>query len=131
MRKIILSIIILTFLLSLTVPVLAQEETVKLPVIDCGNLRLPGDQHLVGVCNILSVANIFIFILEFLAIIYFIWGITKYLTAGGDDAKVKSAKNAIIYGIIGIGVIFGINAIINFVGEFLGVNVSSPIPFFK
>lgn len=123
-----ISIFILLIILLSPVLVFAQDE-VKPPVIDCNAADIPA--HFVGLCNILGAFNIIIAILIVVAIAFFIWGIAKYLTSGGDENKAKSAKNAMIYGVIGLAVIFGVNFIISYIAGFLGVEVGSLISFFK
>lgn len=123
-------IIPLVFILSLLGPLPAWAQSIiKTKEINCNN---PGLAAYTGLCNILGALNIIIFILEFLVIIYFMYGIAKYLKAGGDPAKVKEARNAIVWGVIGIGAIFGVNVIFNFTAGFFGIKEGlSPIPFFS
>ncbi len=43
-----------------------------------------------------------------LAVLLFIWGVVKYITAGGDPEKREEARSVIIYGIIGLFVIVSV-----------------------
>ena len=48
-----------------------------------------------------------------LAVLVFLWGIFKYITAGSDNKKVEEARNFIIFGIIGIFVMFSVWGLVN------------------
>ncbi|MFH1392675.1 MAG: pilin [bacterium] len=51
-----------------------------------------------------SVARWIAILISIIAVIFIILGGVSYLTAGGDETKTTSAKNKIIYGLIGLGV---------------------------
>src|SRR4029077_20357094 len=51
---------------------------------------------------VLTVVNILSVIVGVVAVIMIIWGGFKYITSGGETGKVTSAKNTIIYAIIGL-----------------------------
>src|SRR3989344_603494 len=57
-----------------------------------------------------------------LATLVFLWGILKYITAGGDAAKVAEARSYIIWGIIGLAVMGSVWAVVNYFKEALGVS---------
>lgn len=48
------------------------------------------------------IINIFSVIVGIVAVIMIIWGGFKYITSGGDSGNITSAKNTIIYAIIGL-----------------------------
>lgn len=56
-----------------------------------------------------------------LATLVFLWGILKYITAGGDAAKVAEARSYIIWGIVGLAVMASVWAIINYLKETLNI----------
>lgn len=58
-----------------------------------------------------------------LATLVFLWGIIKYINAGGDAAKVKEARSYILWGIIGLAVMGGAWAIVKILGATFGVDV--------
>jgi hypothetical protein len=60
-----------------------------------------------------------------LAIIYFIWGVTKYVISDSEEAK-KKGKDVMIYGIIGLTVIFGLWGIINLLTGIIGGQGTAP-----
>ena len=51
-----------------------------------------------------QVFNLIIPFLVLLATVVFIWGIVKYITAGGDERKLEEAKSVIVWGIIALAV---------------------------
>jgi len=53
-----------------------------------------------------------------LALIFLIWGGIKWITSGGDKAKVESARNTIIGAIIGLIVVFTSFLIISIVSNY-------------
>lgn len=50
-----------------------------------------------------------------IAVVMLVFGGFKYIISGGDSAKVTSAKNTIIYAIIGLIIVILAYAIVNFV----------------
>ena len=37
-----------------------------------------------------------------LGVAYFIWGVVKFISAGGDAEKIKKARTAIVWGLLGL-----------------------------
>jgi bacteriorhodopsin len=56
-----------------------------------------------------------------LAVAVFLWGIVKYITAGGNPEKEKSARGFIVYGLIGIFVLVAFWGIIQIVANTFGI----------
>ncbi|MDP3934774.1 MAG: hypothetical protein Q8Q46_00945 [Candidatus Giovannonibacteria bacterium] len=48
------------------------------------------------------ILNRIIPILMIIATIVFLWGVIRYITAGGDEDKLKEGKSFIIFGLIGL-----------------------------
>lgn len=48
-----------------------------------------------------------------IAFVFFIWGIVKYVTAGGDDEKQTEARQTMIYGIIALFVMTSVWGLVN------------------
>lgn len=63
------------------------------------------------------IVNIFSIIVGIVAVIMIIYGGFKYITSGGDSSNVSSAKNTIIYAIIGLVVVALAQFIVQFVLE--------------
>lgn len=59
-------------------------------------------------------------------LIYFLLGGLQWLTAGGDKAKVDSAKTQMTNGVIGLIIIVAAYGIVWIVGNVLGFNILNP-----
>lgn len=64
--------------------------------------------------NIQQILNAVIPILIGIGVVYFIWGVVRFMIADGEEAKTKG-KDQIIYGLIGFAAIFGIWGLVNIV----------------
>jgi hypothetical protein len=67
-----------------------------------------------------TVTNILLFLVGAVSVIMLIIGGIRYVVSGGDQAAVTSAKNTILYAIVGIVIAFLAYAAVNFVIESLG-----------
>lgn len=73
--------------------------------------------------------NGFISVLILVATAVFLWGIVKYITAGGDEEKVKEARSMIIWGIIFLAVIVAVWGFVDiFNNFFFGESTIPKIP---
>ncbi|MDR1032537.1 MAG: pilin [Candidatus Nomurabacteria bacterium] len=66
-----------------------------------------------GIFN--TIVNVILFLVGAISVIMLIYGGIKYTTSAGDTAKVTSAKNTIMYAIVGLIISILAFAIINFV----------------
>ena len=70
-----------------------------------------------GLWNLFYIAMNFlsqaVILLIALAVVFFLYGILKYITAGDDEEKRTKMKNTIIYGIIGLFVMISFWGIVN------------------
>ena len=64
---------------------------------------------------ITTVINLFSVVVGVIAVIMIIYAGLKYITSGGDSAKITSAKNTIVYAIIGLIVVALAQFIVKFV----------------
>ncbi len=64
---------------------------------------------------ITAIVNIISVIVGILAVIFIIIGGAKYITSGGDSAKVSSGKNTVIYAIVGLIIVALAQFIVRFV----------------
>lgn len=62
-----------------------------------------------------TITNVLLFIIGAIAVIMLVIGGIRYTVSGGDQAAVTSAKNTILYAIVGIIVAILAYAIVNFV----------------
>ena len=60
-----------------------------------------------------------------LAIVYFFYGVAKYVLAAGDPKKASEGKSIMIYGVIAIAVMALLYGIITFLGSSLGITTGS------
>ncbi len=63
-----------------------------------------------------------------LAVLVFLWGVVKYITAGGDAEKEKTARGYIIYGLIGIFVLVAFWGIIQILTNTFGIETGGTLP---
>jgi len=71
--------------------------------------------------------NLAIGVIGFIAVVVIIYGGFMYTTSAGDSNKVTKAKNAIMYGIIGLVVAMLAFAIVNFViGGLFSTSTTTP-----
>lgn len=64
-----------------------------------------------------SVVNIILWVVGVLAVVMIVFAGIKYITSNGDSGKVQSAKNTIVYSVVGLIVAIFAWAIVNFVVE--------------
>jgi hypothetical protein len=64
-----------------------------------------------------QVINILIFIVGAIAVVMVVIGAIRYTVSQGDQAAVSSAKNTILYAVIGIVLAFAAYGIVNFVTQ--------------
>ncbi|MBU1091849.1 hypothetical protein KKA27_03245 [Patescibacteria group bacterium] len=67
-------------------------------------------------------------ILMVLVVAVFLWGIVRYVTAGGDAEKEKAARGYIIYGLIGIFVLVAFWGIVKMFAGTFGVDTGGTLP---
>ncbi len=56
------------------------------------------------------------------AFVYFIWGVFSFIRNGGDATKRAEAQNGILWGIIGLVIIFGVFGILNVALNSFGID---------
>lgn len=120
MKKIItatLSLAMMVGLLAIPVTVFAQDGTSPADQIQGGvdDINPQGDESPELSEQIEIVVNILLFLLGAIAVIMIIIGGIRYATANGDQSAVTSAKNTILYAVIGLIVAILAYAIVNFV----------------
>ncbi len=74
------------------------------------------------VSNILTVLIIIAIVI---ALIFLVWGGIKWITSGGDKAKVESARNTIIGGIVGLVLVFLGYFIVTLVAGIFGISITN------
>lgn len=96
---------------------LDQGASLSAPVTDTNcTANTGGTNTTEGVNKIIkAVINIFSLVVGVVAVIMIIAGGFRYITSGGDSGKITSAKNTIIYAIIGLVVVALAQIIVQFV----------------
>ena len=64
---------------------------------------------------IANIINILLFLIGALSVVMIIYGGIRYVISGGDSGQVTSAKNTIMYAVVGLVVAILAYAIVNFV----------------
>ncbi|MBI2046368.1 MAG: hypothetical protein HYT28_03045 [Parcubacteria group bacterium] len=62
-----------------------------------------------------------------IAVIYFLWGVGKYIMSSGDSEKQEEARGMMIYGIIGLFVMVSVWGLVNILVQTVGLD-SGAIP---
>jgi len=62
---------------------------------------------------VVQIVNPIILLLSAAAFVVFLWGLFQFVAHAGDEAKRKEGKDAILWGLIGLVIIFGAYGIIN------------------
>jgi hypothetical protein len=65
-----------------------------------------------------------------LAVIYFFYGMAKYILSAGDPEKAKEGRGIMIYGVIGIAVMVLLYGLVAFLGNTIGVTGPGTGPTF-
>ena len=74
-----------------------------------------------------EILNSIIPLLVALGVVYFVWGVVKYVIADSEEAK-KSGKDRMIYGIIGFAVIASLWGLVNILVDTFDLDSTAPIP---
>jgi len=100
---------------SMAVPVVANAASSAATAIDggAGSVGGTGSASLGG--NIKIVVNILLYILGAIAVLMIVIGGIRYTTSNGDSGSVKSAKDTILYAVVGLVIAIMAYAIVNFV----------------
>jgi len=64
-----------------------------------------------------------------LGLVAFLWGLTRFISAGGDEKRIQEGKDMMVYGIIGLFVMVSIYTIVSilFADFFGGLNFGVPL----
>lgn len=74
---------------------------------------------------VVEIVNPIILLLSALAFVVFIWGVYEFIAHAGDETKRKEGRQAILWGLVGLVIIFGAYGIINLALNTFGI-VSIP-----
>jgi len=93
------------------------------------NCEIPGNEADALICKVMSTLGLVFSLVLILAVLYFVWGIVQYVTAGGDEEKSAAAKKTMMYGIIALAVIVGVGGILRIVTGYVGLEGAIRLPF--
>ncbi len=88
---------------------------------------LPEDKLLSNIITVIVQPAIGLLFL--VALVFFLWGVYQYISKGNDPEQHKEGAKAMLFGVIGIAVMLGVNGIISFVVHTLGVDEKPKIEF--
>lgn len=80
-----------------------------------------------------DIVGLIIPVLIGIALIYFIIGVIKYVTAGADEEKRKEARNTILYGVIGLFAIVAVWGLVRVLADTFSIDTGGTpdIPQFR
>lgn len=117
MQKIKLTILSLFILLGVAVLVPSTASAVVNPAQEIQNgansAGASGEKSLGE--RVQTIVNILLFILGAIAVVMIVIGGIKYTTSNGDSSAITSAKNTILYAVVGLVIAILAYAIVNFV----------------
>lgn len=73
------------------------------------------------VTNITGLARLIITLLFVLAILVFVWGMVRLITAAGDAEKIKEARAFMWWGVIAMAVLASVFGLITFLQTYFGI----------
>src|SRR3989338_861809 len=92
-------------------------------------LALAQDQFNRSIGIVSTGLNTIIVFLFLVATVVFLWGVVKYISAGGDEEKTKEERQMIIWGVIFLAVMVAVWGFVNIVLDFIfGTEDPFPIP---
>lgn len=77
------------------------------------------------ICKIGELLNAIVPVLVALGLVYFVWGVVRYVIGDGEEAK-KKGKDIMIYGIIGFTVIVGLWGLVNILVTTFNLGANAP-----
>jgi cytochrome bd-type quinol oxidase subunit 2 len=92
---------------------LCTGATLSTTATTCGSSTSAGTNSINSI--ITNIVNIFSLVVGITAVVMIIFGGFRYITSGGDSNNVSSAKNTIIYAIIGLVIVALAQFIVQFV----------------
>jgi tellurite resistance protein TehA-like permease len=78
--------------------------------------------------DIINILNILLPLLLALGVIVFLWGIVKYITAAGDEEKIKEAKKYIVWGLIFLAIMVALWGFVALINNLFGVSPGGSPP---
>jgi hypothetical protein len=73
-----------------------------------------------------AILNPLIVIFFAIALIVFFWGIFQFILHNDDEAEREKGKKSMVWGLVGIFVMFAVYGIVNFILSSLGIDAGYP-----
>lgn len=70
---------------------------------------------------VVEIVNPLILLLAAFAFIVFLWGVFEFIAHAGDETKRKEGRSAILWGLVGLVIIFGAYGIVNLALNTFGI----------
>ena len=71
--------------------------------------------------SVRKIVDILIPLVAALALLYFFWGLARFILASGDEEKRASGKHIMIWGIVALFIIVSVWGLVRFIGEAIGI----------
>lgn len=123
----------ISLMLGLAAPAFAQQtvqQAINNGLCSGSNLQISSSNYSSSGCNTSSgpnidsilrhIVNVLSAIIGLVAVVMIIFGGFRYITSGGSDTSVTSAKNTILYAIVGLVIVALSQALVRFVIKVLG-----------
>lgn len=118
-KEIIISAVVVLGLAAVPAPAVFAQAVCSGPAVECigkGQQEAGGSENQTDLTEqIRTITNVLLFILGAIAVIMIIIGGIRYATSNGESSHIKSAKDTILYSVIGLVVAILAYAIVNFV----------------
>ena len=102
-------------------------EATSYTSVDCaGDENTKADSVL---CKVLSTLSIVFALALVLAVLYFVWGVVQYVTAGGDEEKSAAGKKTMMFGIIALVVIATVAGLMSIITNYMNIDNAIKLPF--
>ena len=75
---------------------------------------------------VVQIINPLILLLSAAAFILFLWGVFEFIRGAGDETKRQEGRRAIMWGLIGLIIIFGVYGILNIALGTFNIKTLSP-----
>lgn len=76
--------------------------------------------------NIIAILNLLVVLIIALAVVFFLWGVAKFILNAGDPDEQTKGKSIMFWGLIGLFVMTAVWGLVNFLGDAFGLEDDSP-----
>ncbi len=77
-----------------------------------------------AVTDIQNIVDLLIPVVTALALLFFFWGLAKFILAAGDESAKDEGKRIMIWGVVALFVMAAVWGLIQFIGEIFGVDTT-------